>query len=52
MFVKENPDRKKNVLVLYYKDLDDNLAWLTQKTEESKCNKEKFTFFHTQSKCN
>ena len=28
----------------YYKDLDENLAWLTQKTEESKRNKEKITF--------
>ena len=27
----------------YYKDLDENLAWLTQKTEESKCNKPNFT---------
>ena len=28
----------------YYKDLDGNLAWLTQKNEESKCNKGNFTF--------
>ena len=27
-----------------YKDLDENLAWLTQKTEELKCNKGNFTF--------
>ena len=25
--------------------MDENLAWLTQKTEESKCNKANFTFF-------
>ena len=32
-----------------YKDLDENLAWLTQKTEEPKCNKGNFTFpEHTQ----
>ena len=30
----------------------ENLAWLAQDTEESKCNKGKFTFFHTQCKCN
>ena len=36
----------------YYGDLDENLAWLTQKTEESKCNKGNFTSFHTHSKCN
>ena len=28
----------------YYKDLDENLAWLTQKTEELKSNKGNFTF--------
>ena len=28
----------------YYKDLDGNLAWLIQKTEEPKCNKGNFTF--------
>ena len=27
--------------------MDENLAWLTQKTKESKCNKENFTFFPT-----
>ena len=27
-----------------YKDLDEKLAWLTQKTEEPKCNKGNFTF--------
>ena len=26
------------------KTWDENLAWLTQKTEEQKCNKPKFTF--------
>ena len=34
-----------------YKDLDENLAWLTQKTEEPKCNKGNFipppSPFHT-----
>ena len=28
----------------YYKDLNENLAWLTQKTEEPKSNKRNFTF--------
>ena len=27
-----------DAMFYYYKDLDENLAWLTQKTEESKCN--------------
>ena len=36
----------------YYRDLDENLAWLSQKTEESKFNKGNSTSFHTQSKCN
>ena len=27
------------IMFQYYKDLDENLAWLTQKTEELKCNK-------------
>ena len=36
----------------YYGDMDENLAWLTQKTEESKCNKGDFTSFHAHSKCN
>ena len=32
----------------YNKDLDQNLAWLTQKTKEPKSNKENFTFLsHT-----
>ena len=29
------------VLLLYYKELDKSYAWLTQKTEESKCYKGK-----------
>ena len=28
-----------DAMFYYYKDLDENLAWLTQNTEESKCNK-------------
>ena len=28
----------------YYKNLDENLAWLTQKTEEKKSNEGNFTF--------
>ena len=31
----------------YYKDLDENLAWLTQKTEEHKSNKRNLVFPHT-----
>ena len=27
----------------YYKDLDENLEWITEKTEEPKCNKGNFT---------
>ena len=39
-------DRKytNDAMFYYYKDLDENLAWLTQKTEEPKCNKQNFTF--------
>ena len=41
---------------IYEKDLNENPAWLTQKTEEPKCNKVVFTpphtHTHTQSKCN
>ena len=33
-----------NTIFYYYKDLDKNVAWLTPKTEEPKCNKENFTF--------
>ena len=31
------------IMFQYYKDLDENLAWLTQKTEELKFNKGNFT---------
>ena len=31
----------------YYKVLDVNLVWLTQKAEESKCNKKKLLFLPT-----
>ena len=31
----------------YYKDLDENLAWLTQKTEEHKSNNRNLVFPHT-----
>ena len=38
-----------NMMFQYYKGLDENLAWLIQKTEEPKCNKGNFTFpCHTQ----
>ena len=37
-------DQKYANGVLYYKDLDENLAPLTQKTEEPKCNKGNITF--------
>ena len=40
-----------NTMFQYYRDLDEDLAWLTQKTEESKCNKGNFTSFHTHCKC-
>lgn len=32
-----------DTMFLYYKDLDKNLTWLTQKTEEPKYNKGNFT---------
>ena len=47
-----DPKYTNDVMFYYYKDLDENLAWLTQKTEESKCDKGNFTFSHTHSKCN
>ena len=34
----------------YYKDLDESIAWLTQKNEEMKSNKGNF-IFPTHSKC-
>ena len=42
--VRMNQKYSKDTMFQYYKDLDENLAWLTQKTEESKCNKPNFTF--------
>ena len=34
--------------IIFYKELDANLAWLTQKSEEPKSNKGNFTFpIHT-----
>ena len=41
---------KNDAMFQYQEDLDENLAWLTKKTEESRCNKGNFTFSHTQSK--
>ena len=46
---------KSDTMFQYYKDLDENLAWLTPKTEEPKFNKGNFTphtHTHTQSKYN
>ena len=38
-------DQKCNIIRFYYnKNLDQNLAWLTQKTEEPKSNKGSLTF--------
>ena len=34
-----NQKYTNDTMFQYYKDLDENLARLTQKTEESKCNK-------------
>ena len=39
-----NQKYSNDIMFQYYKDLDENLAWLTQKTEESKCSKANFTF--------
>ena len=33
-----------DTMLQYYKDLDESLAWLTQKTAELKSNKGNFTF--------
>ena len=47
-----------DTLFWYYKDLDENLAWLTQKNEEPKCNKGKNNYgnftppIHTVNECN
>ena len=41
-------DQKHANGVLYYKDLNENLARLTQKTEEPKYNKETILLPHTQ----
>ena len=47
--VRMNQKYSNDTMFQYYKDLDENLAWLTQKTEEPKCNKPNFTFSpHTQ----
>ena len=35
----------------YNKDMDENLAWLTQNTEDPKRNKGNLTFPPTHSKC-
>ena len=44
-----NQKYSNDTMFWYYKDLHENLEWLTQKTEESKCNKANFTFSpHTQ----
>ena len=39
------------IVFSYYKDLDENLAWVTQKTEEPKCNKGNFTPNFTPNLC-
>ena len=37
-----------DTMLQYYKDLDENLAWLIQNTEEPESNKGNFTFLpHT-----
>ena len=42
--VRMNQKYSKDTMFQYYKDLDENLAWLTQKIEEPKCNKPNLTF--------
>ena len=42
-----NQKYTNDTIFQYYKDYDENVAWLTQKTEESKCNKGNFTFSPT-----
>ena len=46
---------KNDTRFKYSKDLDENLAWLPQKTQDSKSNKGNLnpphTHTHTQSKC-
>ena len=39
-----NQEYTNDTMFWYYKVFDENLTWLTQKTEESKCNKTNFTF--------
>ena len=38
-----NQKYTNDTMFKYHQDLNENLACLTQKTEESKCNKRKFT---------
>ena len=38
-----NQKYTNDTMFQYYKVLGENLVWLTQKTEESKCNKTNFT---------
>ena len=44
-----NQKYTNDTMFQYYKDLDENLAWLNQKTEESKCNKANFTLPYSKS---
>ena len=37
-----------DIMFYYYKDLGENLAWLTQKTKEKKVIKETLLFPHTE----
>ena len=39
-----NQKYRNDTMFQHYKDLDEDLAWLTQKTEEKRSNKENFTF--------
>ena len=47
-----DPKCTNDTMFWYYIDLDENLAWLTQKTKEWKCIKETLLFPHTYSRCN
>ena len=47
-----NQKYSNDIMFEYYKDLDGNLAWLTQKTEESNVINQTLLVHPTLSKCN
>ena len=45
--IRMNQKYANDAMFFYYKVLDENLAWLTQITEESKCNQKTLSHTHT-----